>query len=155
MASPVRSLYCCARLVVYCWYCRCLCCPCVRVSISTLITRFTWPTWGQSGADSTQVGPMLAPWTLLSGQFVRAITDHVFKLGLPNLDQQYKGPWLRPILYCGMIAYSTLEVKNWPHFEFVPAVTHHLSTIGFPNYHPWIKPSAVDPLWVFAWQNTP
>ena len=26
------------------------------------------PTWGPSGADSTQVGPMLAPWTLLSGK---------------------------------------------------------------------------------------
>ena len=24
------------------------------------------PTWGPSGADRTQVGPMLAPWTLLS-----------------------------------------------------------------------------------------
>ena len=24
-------------------------------------------TWGQSGADRTQVGPMLAPWTLLFG----------------------------------------------------------------------------------------
>ena len=28
---------------------------------------FDGPTWGPSGADSTQVGPMLAPWTLLSG----------------------------------------------------------------------------------------
>ena len=27
------------------------------------------PTWEPSGADSTQVGPMLAPWTLLSGMF--------------------------------------------------------------------------------------
>ena len=25
------------------------------------------PTWGPSGADRTQVGPILAPWTLLSG----------------------------------------------------------------------------------------
>ena len=25
------------------------------------------PSWGPSGADRTQVGPMLAPWTLLSG----------------------------------------------------------------------------------------
>ena len=25
------------------------------------------PTWGPPGADRTQVGPMLAPWTLLSG----------------------------------------------------------------------------------------
>ena len=33
----------------------------------TLIVRFMGPTWGPSGADRTQVGPMLAPWTLLSG----------------------------------------------------------------------------------------
>ena len=35
-----------------------------------LIARFVGPTWGPSGADRTQVGPMLAPWTLLSGFFV-------------------------------------------------------------------------------------
>ena len=34
---------------------------------ATLIARFMGPTWGPSGADRTQVGPMLAPWTLLSG----------------------------------------------------------------------------------------
>ena len=33
----------------------------------TLIARFMGPTWGPSGADRTQVGPMWAPWTLLSG----------------------------------------------------------------------------------------
>ena len=32
-----------------------------------LIARFIGPTWGLSGADRTQVGPMLAPWALLSG----------------------------------------------------------------------------------------
>ena len=31
-----------------------------------LIARFMWPIWGPSGADRTEVGPMLAPWTLLS-----------------------------------------------------------------------------------------
>ena len=31
------------------------------------IGRFRGPTWGPSGADRTQVGPMLDPWTLLSG----------------------------------------------------------------------------------------
>ena len=35
--------------------------------LSSPIARFIGPTWGQSGADRTQVGPMLAPWTLLSG----------------------------------------------------------------------------------------
>ena len=36
--------------------------------MSTLIARFIGPTWGPSGADRTQVGPMLAPRTLLSGK---------------------------------------------------------------------------------------
>ena len=40
---------------------------------ATLIARFMGPTWGPSGADRTQVGPMLAPWTLLSG-----ILSHTF-----------------------------------------------------------------------------
>ena len=42
--------------------------PCNVISVMTLITRFMGPTWGPSGADRTQVGPMLAPWTLLSGK---------------------------------------------------------------------------------------
>ena len=37
------------------------------IMVTTLIARFVRPTWGPSGADRTQVGPMLAPWTLLSG----------------------------------------------------------------------------------------
>ena len=34
----------------------------------TLIARIMGPTWGPSGADRIQVGPMLAPWTVLFGQ---------------------------------------------------------------------------------------
>ena len=37
---------------------------------ATLIARFMGPTWGPSGTDRTQVGPMLAPWTLLSGYVI-------------------------------------------------------------------------------------
>ena len=33
--------------------------------ITAQIARVMWPTWGPSGADRTQVGPMLAPWTLV------------------------------------------------------------------------------------------
>ena len=35
----------------------------------SLIARFMRPTWGPSGAGRTQVGPILAPWSLLSGVF--------------------------------------------------------------------------------------
>ena len=31
------------------------------------IANFTWPTWGSPGSCRPQGGPMLAPWTLLSG----------------------------------------------------------------------------------------
>ena len=39
-----------------------------QFSIVTLTERFMGPTWGPSGADRTQVGPMLDPWNLLSGE---------------------------------------------------------------------------------------
>ena len=42
--------------------------PSLPNSLWTLIARFRGPTWGPSGIDRTQVGPMLAPWTLRSGE---------------------------------------------------------------------------------------
>ena len=35
--------------------------------LQSLIAKFVDLTWGPSGAARTQVGPMFAPWTLLSG----------------------------------------------------------------------------------------
>ena len=43
---------------------------CVSIKATTQIARFMGPTWGPPGADRSQVGPMLAPWTLLSGKTV-------------------------------------------------------------------------------------
>ena len=40
-----------------------------RLGCTSLIARCMGPTWGPSGAGRTQVGPMLAPWTLLSGMY--------------------------------------------------------------------------------------
>ena len=37
----------------------------------TMIARFMGPIRGPSGADRTQVGPMLATWTLLYGEFLK------------------------------------------------------------------------------------
>ena len=44
--------------------------------LMTLIAWFMGPTWGPSGADRTQVGPMLGPWTLLSGESSPDNKDH-------------------------------------------------------------------------------
>ena len=43
------------------------CCCKQAQTRASLIARFMGPTWGPSGADRIHVGPMLAPWTLLSG----------------------------------------------------------------------------------------
>ena len=59
------SVYNCVPLLV-------LCSLCIFLHIFTfnfkltLIARFMGQSWGPSGTDRTQVGPMLAPWTLLS-----------------------------------------------------------------------------------------
>ena len=45
-----------------------------------LIARFMGPTWGPSGADRTQVGSMLAPWTLLFGIRPWDILKYVFMI---------------------------------------------------------------------------
>ena len=52
----------------------------VDVCIS-LKTRFMGPTWGPSGANRTQVGPMLATWTLLSGLILRDESAFVEVMG--------------------------------------------------------------------------
>ena len=40
---------------------------CQKVKISSQIARFMGPTWGPPGSCWPQMGPILAPWTLLSG----------------------------------------------------------------------------------------
>ena len=69
---------------------------------TALIASFMGPTWGSSGADRTQVSPMLAQWILLSGWVDHNITGlflaqvwHVcFPIGccplLPVLKSLYK-----------------------------------------------------------------
>ena len=55
-----------------------------RVYITNLIARFMGPTWGPPGTARTQVGPMLTPWTLLSGKNItwhtQCITAHTRSL---------------------------------------------------------------------------
>ena len=40
----------------------------------TQIAKFVGPTWGPPGSCWTQMGPMLAPWTLLSGKLTLGIS---------------------------------------------------------------------------------
>ena len=62
---------------------------------ASLIARFMGPKWGPYGADRTQVGPMLAPWTLLSGMpFNLFLQHHLPWWRSPVFDGDYSGFWL-------------------------------------------------------------
>ena len=47
----------------------------VPSGLTVSIASFNGPTWGPSGADRTQVDPMLAPWTLLSWYLLETSTS--------------------------------------------------------------------------------
>ena len=71
-------------------------------------------------------------------QLVRAITHQPFKLESPNLDQRWKRPWLRSLLFCGTIDFELqgqieLKSQNLPHFELVRAKSHHQLKSVFSN----------------------
>ena len=64
--------------------------PCIQKEpYETLIARYMGPTWGPLGSDRTLVGPMLAPWTLLSGEFLLELwiapTSHLVGLVATSL----------------------------------------------------------------------
>ena len=49
------------------------------VALSTRSPRFIWPTWGPPGCWRPKVGPMLAPWILLSGYAILPYTINVYR----------------------------------------------------------------------------
>ena len=73
---------------------------CIKVHSSySLIARFMGPTWGPSGADRTQVGPMLTPWTLLSGLFYHYVI--IFTCPRWPLFGNTKSEWLNFMAFLG------------------------------------------------------
>ena len=76
---------------------RCISSPCgqhrvaadwsITASTTSQIAMFMGPTWDPSGADRTQVGPMLAPWTLLFDSIMSASYCVHYNV---VLDCQYK-----------------------------------------------------------------
>ena len=84
------------------------------------------------------VRPSVPPSVCAKHLLVRAITQHAFKLGSPNLDNWCKRPWLRSLLFLGVIDLDfqgqiELQSQNLPHFELVHAITHHQLKLQFPN----------------------
>ena len=75
---------------------------------------------------------------------VRAITRDPFKLGSPNLKHRCKRPWLRCLLFWGVIdlylqGQICLHSQNLPNFELVRAITHHPVQARTTKFRPEVQ----------------
>ena len=67
------------------------------------------PTWGPPGADRTQVGPMLAPWTLLSGHIL-ILNAESWPI-IPDVVKMHSSIWKQYIQSAGFVP-GTLSIIN-------------------------------------------
>ena len=63
----------------------------VKISMPTLIAKFMGPTWGPFWSCRPQMGPMLAPWTLLSGQWSLSLKTFVRIINIWEADRRSHG----------------------------------------------------------------
>ena len=75
------------------------------------ITRFMRLSWGPPGADRTQVGPMLAPWTLQSGAQITRFTRPIW--GPPGADGTQMGPMNLAIRVDISLGQYSLKMYSW------------------------------------------
>ena len=79
-------------------------CPSVRPSIChTFLAEASFGLWVLSLPESVCLCVCLSVCVCGKHVLVRAITRHPFKLGSPNLDHRCKRPWLRSLLFLGVI----------------------------------------------------
>ena len=108
------------------------------------------PTWGPPGSCRPQVGPMTAPWTLLSGTLPLCPTDPEYK---PSHTR------CRHYVTCAFINYMEWhdDVIKWKHFPrywpFVRGI--HRSPVNSPHKGQWrgaLMFSLVC-VWINGWEN--
>ena len=102
------------------------------------------PTWGPSGAYRTQVGPMLAPWTLLSGNKCEKVgcKNGLFCVGLRHgwrhcLSNQNWDSECFGILYWKQeISHNAWDEKNLSIPNFIDCTGYH-GSLGMDRlFHP-------------------
>ena len=100
-----------------------------------------WPSGIVVACVCLSVCPSVRPSVCVCGKhlFVSAITHQPFKPGSPNLDHRCKRPWLRSLLFWGVIdpdlqGQIQRQSQKVPHFELVGTITHHLFKLGSQNF---------------------
>ena len=81
----------------------------------TQIAKFMGSTWGPPGSCRPQMGPMLTPWTLLSGKYIEIYPNSMLNWdGICPLVLSCKNRFVK---LC--VTYLSRSNKTWP-FQFLP-----------------------------------
>ena len=104
-----------AQHCIYTW----VCLPCAA-GLSQ-IANFMGPTWGPPGSCRPQMGPMLAPWTLLSGMFSAELSDP----SLCNSFEEFITGYRNDNIQCS---------QWWKSYLFALTPQYHLSRV-YPRHH--------------------
>ena len=105
------------------------------------------PTWGLAGGNRTQVGPMLASWTLLSGLIFWSTLSNTFETRIQQ--SIYLLSFFLPEASIGLRVLSLpasvcVCVRPCVNQELVRAITHDPYQLGSPNLdckckRPWLR----------------
>ena len=113
----------------------------------TVIERFMGPTWGPSGADRAQVGPMLAPWIFLSGHIHGGdLTNTLFgwrsidtpNITRPNIAHDNGQYWTKFFtmtaydVYLNLFLHANVYPQAWCKFK--NSYTNHHTTACFVEH---------------------
>ena len=102
-------------------------------------------TWGQFWPSGIVIAPVCVSVSVcvyvcvcINHLLVRTITHQPFKLKSPNLKHRCKTPWLRCLLFWGVIDLELQgqierESRILPHFELVRTITCHPFKLESPN----------------------
>ena len=100
--------------------------PVSNFAASTQIARFMGPTWGPPGSCRPQMGPMLAPWTLLSRYPSCCSERWVWKLHNQIAVTSHIGQWVN-----GAYRYSQSFWYRWNRCRYQCDITWH--QLKYPN----------------------
>ena len=85
------------------------------ICVPSQITKFMGPSWGPPGSCRPQMGPMLAPWTLLSGTYQSITPSNSCSLAADTRHDIWgcRVPWCVWILCCECIlSYFSTFLSN-------------------------------------------
>ena len=108
----------------------------LQIAVITQIARFMGPTWGPPGSCRPQMGPMLAPWTLPSGNLEGANVPDISTRGIDSFRTKAFEPFETLLAaLCSMDYDIGLYIRDLQSDNISLIIPATLASLYFPyNY---------------------